>query len=81
MIAHLLFTTIINLIVRVEEAVSIELMLTFSTLFFGKEVDSMNYNKFVYSSKFKSVNELCEDYSSDLVPSKTSMSNLSKREV
>ena len=40
----------------------------------------MNYKKIVYSSKFKSINKSYDDFSSDLIASKTSMSNLNKRE-
>ena len=40
----------------------------------------MNYNKIVYSSKFKSINKSYDSFSSDLFASKTSMSNLNKRE-
>lgn len=71
------------LIVRVEEAVSISILrisADFFALFFGNEVDCMNYNKIVYSSKFKSINKSYDSFSSGLFASKTSMSNLNKRE-
>ena len=79
----MLFITIYILIVRVEEAVSISILrisADFFALFFGNEVDCMNYNKIVYSSKFKSINKSYDSFSSDLFASKTSMSNLNKRE-
>jgi len=71
------------LIVRVEEAVSISILrisADFFAPFFGNEVDGMNYNKIVYSSKFKSINKSYDSFSSDLFASETSMSNLNKRE-
>ena len=79
----MLFITIYILIVRVEEAVSISILrisADFFALFLGNEVDGMNYNKIVYSSKFKSINKSYDSFSSDLFASKTSMSNLNKRE-
>ena len=79
----MLFITIYFLIVRVEEAVSISILrisADFFALFLGNEVDGMNYNKIVYSSKFKSINKSYDGFSSDLFASKTSMSNLNKRE-
>jgi len=71
------------LIVRVEEAVSISILrisASFFTLFFGTEVDGMNYNKIVYSKKFKSINKSYDDYSYGFNAPKISMSNLNKRE-
>ena len=79
----MLFITIYIQIVRVEEAVSISILrinADFFALFFGNEVDGMNYDKIVYSSKFKSINESYDSFSSVLFASTTNMSILIKRE-